>query len=221
MSSELNPHSRRDRVVIADDHPVMRAGLADLLAHEPGVELAGCADNACDAVQLVRTANPAVLVLDLSLGEDDGIAVARQLLQDRPRLKILVLSMHDEQLFADRLLGMGVRAYVTKDRTREEFIQALRSVLRGEIYVTSEQRARLTSRTASGKLSSPERLLSPRELAVLRLLASGKSSVAIAAELSVAPKTVYSHRRNISLKLGIRSGREIVRYAVHWAQGAQ
>jgi DNA-binding NarL/FixJ family response regulator len=211
---------RRSRVVIAEDHPVMRDGLIDLLEQEPAVELVGCAISALEVDHLMRVHAPEILVLDLTLGADDGMELAQRLLRERPGLRIIVLSMHDELVYGDRLLSMGVLAYVTKDRTRSEFLLALRSALEGRTYLTVEQRRRRDCRPLPDDLVTPESVLSERELAVLRLLAAGKTASAIAAELCMAPKTVYSHRRNIGAKLGIASGREMLRYAVHWARRA-
>jgi DNA-binding NarL/FixJ family response regulator len=206
--------------VIAEDHPIMRDGLIDLLEQEPAIELVGCAASALQVESLMRACDPELLVLDLTLGADDGMQLAERLLASRPQLQIVVLSMHDELVFADRLLAMGVRAYLTKDRTRTEFLLAVRCALRGRTYLTSEQRRRRNSSPTPREPVIPERLLSARELAVLRLLAAGKTSAAIAKELRVANKTVYSHRRNIGSKLGIASGRAMLRYAVHWVRGA-
>lgn len=209
---------RRARVVIAEDHPIMRDGIIDLLEQEPAVQVVGCAESAGEVDYLMGASDPDVLVLDLTLGPDDGMEVAKRLLLDRPNLRIIVLSMHDELVYGDRLLSMGVLAYVTKDRTRSEFLLALRCALQGQVYLTDQQRKRRDSHSAADRSLAPERLLSPRELSVLRLLAAGKTATDIAAELSLAPKTVYSHKRNISSKLGISSGREMLRYAVHWAR---
>jgi two-component system nitrate/nitrite response regulator NarL len=211
------PQERRARVVIAEDHPIVRDGLIELLKVESGVELVGWAEDAHGVRELVRAASAQLLLLDLCLGRDDGLKLAEWLLQERPGLKIVVLSAQREASIADRLLAMGVLAYIEKDRSCEELLMALRSALRGEVYMTAEQRerARLHGRAPG---SDPQKLLSPRELSVLRLLASGKSSIAIATELSIASKTVHSHRRNIGSKLGIRRGRELMRYAIHWAR---
>ncbi len=209
---------RRARLVIAEDHPIMRDGIIDLLEQEPAVEVVGCAENAGELDVLIGSSDPDVLVLDLTLGPDDGMQVAQRLLEERPNLRIIVLSMHDELVYGDRLLSMGVLAYVTKDRTRSEFLLALRSALQGQVYMTDQQRRRHDMRRSVDHATPPERLLSARERAVLRLLAAGKTATAIAAELSLAPKTVYSHKRNIGAKLGISSGREMLRYAVHWAR---
>jgi DNA-binding NarL/FixJ family response regulator len=199
----------------------MRDGLIDLLEQEPAVELVGCADTALQVECLMRTRNPELLVLDLTLGVDDGMQLAERLLSKRPQMQIVVLSMHDELIFADRLLAMGVRAYLTKDRTRTEFLAAVRCALRGETYLTREQRLRRACSPTPRQSVVPEQVLSERELAVLRLLAAGKTSELIAKELAVASKTVYSHRRNIGCKLGITSARQMVRYAVHWARGVR
>jgi DNA-binding NarL/FixJ family response regulator len=222
VESGKAPDQSRLRVVIAEDHPVMRDGVIDLLQREPAVELVGCAATANQVDELIRAEDPEILVLDLTLGCDDGVEVARRLLKSRPQLRIIVLSMHDEIALVDRLLSMGVLAYLTKNRTTEEFLAALQSVLQGQVYLTTDQRERLRGRTASPHFdfAGPEGVLSEREMSVLRLLASGKNSREIARELSVAPKTVYSHRRNISSKLGISTGRQMLRYAVHWAHGS-
>jgi two-component system, NarL family, response regulator NreC len=203
-------------VVVADDHPVVLESIAGLLEDELSVEVVGRAESAIGAETLVRTTDPDMIVLDLSLGADDGIALAQRLLRERPRLKIVVLTMQDELLIVDRLLEMGVMAYVTKDRRCEEFVLAVRTALRGEVYVTAEQRERLETRARWRRSSNPEMLLSSRELEILRLLASGKSAVAIAAELSISVKTVHSHRRNIAAKLGTRRASDLVRYAILW-----
>lgn len=217
--SQGTRRSRPARVVIAEDHPIMRDGLIDLLEQEPAFELAGCADSARQVESLVNGCVPDLLVLDLTLGSDDGVELAERLLRIHPGLAIVVLSIHDELMFADRLLALGVRAYLTKDRTRSEFMSAMRSALEGRTYLTTEQQSRRDCSPARSNTPTPERVLSARELAILRLLAAGKTSDDIAAELNMAPKTVYSHRRNIGYKLGITSGRDMIRYAVHWARG--
>jgi DNA-binding NarL/FixJ family response regulator len=209
----------RARVLIVDDHPIMRAGLVDLLSSQAGVEVCGSAHDASSALKLAREARPDVVVLDVSLGLDDGIELARMLLEQWPRLRIIALSMHEEPSFADRMLSIGAMAYVSKRGSREQFLLALRSAVRGEVYLSPEQSARMKGRARGAGIVSPEKLLSERELGVLRLIARGLSAGEIAAQLGMAPKTVYSHRRNISAKLGIHSGREMLLYAVHWARG--
>jgi DNA-binding NarL/FixJ family response regulator len=185
-----------------------------------GTEVCGSGHDASSALKLAREMRPDVIVLDVSLGLDDGIELARILLAQWPRLRILALSMHEEPSFADRMLSLGAMAYVSKRGTREQFLAALRSTVRGEVYLSAEQSARMKGRARGASIVSPEKLLSARELGVLRLIARGLGAGEIAAQLGMAPKTVYSHRRNISAKLGIHSGREMLLYAVHWARGS-
>src|SRR5262245_1510325 len=128
------------RAVIVDDHPVMRAGLADLLMKERDLVLVGSAGSAAEADDLVSRTRPDLILLDLTLGEDDGMELARKWLQSRPELRIIVVSMHEASLFAARLLALGVKAFVSKNCSREEFLAALRSTMRGEVYLTEEQR---------------------------------------------------------------------------------
>ena len=207
------------RVVIVDDHPIVRDGLTALLESDPKFEVCGCADGAAQAHVVVRETNPDVVILDLSLGNDDGVEVARRMLVEHPATKLLILTMHHEMLLADRLFAMGAAGYVTKNRTVEELGNALHAVLRGERYITPEMRERRNARTIGQR--GPEQLLTSRELSVLKLLAAGKTAASIANDLLVAPKTIYSHRRNICAKLGLRSGREILRYAFHWSRTPQ
>lgn len=209
------------RVIIVDDHPIVRRGLADVLLDEPDVEVVGEAGTATEARAVLERTRAEVILLDLALGEDDGMELARVWLEARPELRILVLSMQDAALFADRLLAIGVMAFVSKSCSREEFQLALRATVRGNVYITEDQRARvqLWSRREDA-LSTAEAPLSSKEAAVLRLIAAGMSAAGIAAALDMAPKTVYSHRRNIGAKLGIGSGRELLRYAMQWFRSA-
>jgi DNA-binding NarL/FixJ family response regulator len=213
--------SRPARVIIVDDHPIVRRGLVDLLFDEPDVQVVGEAGSATEAREVLERTRAEVIVLDLALGEDDGVELARVWLEARPELRILVLSMQDAALFADRLLAIGVMAFVSKSGSREEFLLALRAAVRGNVYITEDQRARvqLWSQREDAP-SNTQAPLSGKEIAVLRLLATGMSAAGIAAALDMAPKTVYSHRRNIGAKLGIGSGRELLRYAMQWFRSA-
>ena len=210
----------RARVVIVDDHPIVRDGLAAVLAREPLFEVVGSAATAASARECVREQRPDILVLDLALGPDDGIELAESLLKDQPNLRIVVLTMHQELEIADRLSEIGAAAYVNKGASCQEFLRALRSAVRGETYMTTEQRERAALTASFGKGRRPEQLLSSRELAVFRMLAEGRSSTQIADLLRVAVKTVHSHRRNMGIKLNVKNGRELIRYAVHWSRSS-
>jgi DNA-binding NarL/FixJ family response regulator len=226
MAARVRVSARPDgsspaRVIIVDDHPVVRRGLANVLLDEPDIEVVGEAGSATEACEVLERTRAEVVVLDLTLGEDDGVELARVWLEARPELKILVLSMQDAALFADRLLATGVMAFVPKSCSREEFLLALRAAIRGNVYITEDQRARVQlwghPEDASSNAQVP---LSSKEIAVLRLIAAGMSAAGIASALHMASKTVYSHRRNIGAKLGIGSGRELLRYAMQWFRAA-
>lgn len=210
------------RVLLVDDHPIVRDGLAAVLKTDPMLEVCGCADSAERAYALVHEVAPQLVILDLSLGSDDGARLARRLLVEHPQVKLLLLlTMDDEMFVADRLFAMGAAGYITKSRSVDELGDAVQSVLRGERYVTPEMRdQRSDVMFRSDELSAPE-LLTARELLVLDLLGAGKTATSIAEDLLIAPKTVYSYRRNIGVKLGLKSGREILRYAVYWSRSRE
>jgi DNA-binding NarL/FixJ family response regulator len=213
--------SRRTSVVVVDDHPVVRDGLAFLLGEQPDFEVLGEAADAASALALLREALPDVLVLDLSLQGRDAIPLIGQLHREFPALRILVLSMHDEELYAERLLGLGAHGYVMKQEEPAEFLRALRRVAAGEVHLSAAMTARLVDRVARGGRGGGRVAvqLTTREQDVLRRVARGLGTREIAAELGMSAKTVDSHRRNIREKLGLASSRDLVRYAVRWAGG--
>lgn len=210
----------RIRVLIVDDHPLMREGLRELIGAEPDMEVCGDAADAAGALASVEGSRPDVVVLDLTLGSDDGIALVQQLRERVPELRILVVSMHDEALYAERLLALGARGYVMKQEPAEVFVGALRRVARGEHHVSSALATRLYGRLARHRgapaATAPSDGLTDREREVLRAVARGQSTQEIAAQLGMSAKTVDSHRRNIREKLGLVSAGDLVRYAVQW-----
>jgi DNA-binding NarL/FixJ family response regulator len=214
--------ARRVRVLVVDDHPLMREGLNQLLSGEPDFEICGEADSAVTALAAVQRLQPEVVVLDLTLGSDDGLAVLRTLHEQYPALRVLVLSMHDEMLYAERLLAIGAHGYVMKQESPEVFLAALRKVSSGEHFVTAAVGSRLFGKLArlreQGAAQGGDRLTG-RERDVLREVARGLGTQEIAVALSMSAKTVDSHRRNIREKLGLGSAGDLVRYAVRWAEG--
>jgi DNA-binding NarL/FixJ family response regulator len=208
----------RTRVLIVDDHPLMREGLHELLSGEPDLESCGEADCASGALQAIETLNPDIVVLDLTLGHDDGVALVTTIHRRWPALAILVLSMHDEALYAERLLALGARGYVMKQEASKVFLAALRKVAAGEHYVSHSLASRLYSRLSRTREHGVTvDVLTAREREVLHELARGRGTQEIAAALHMSAKTVDSHRRNIREKLGLNSAGELVRYAVHWS----
>ena len=206
------------RVLIVDDHPLMREGLHELLSAETDLAFCGEADSAGSALRAIESLNPDVVVLDLTLGHEDGVALVTEIHQRWPKLAILVLSMHDEALYAERLLALGVRGYVMKQEASTVFLAALRKVIAGEHYVSQTLASRLYARVSRAREHGERvEVLTAREREVLQELARGRGTQEIATALRMSAKTVDSHRRNIREKLGLNSAGELVRYAVRWS----
>ncbi len=211
----------KTRVLIVDDHPLVREGLYELVTGEPDMAVCGEAADAAGALEAVQRLAPDVVVLDLTLGDDDGIALLQDLRARVPDLKVLVVSMHDEALYAGRLLSLGARGYVMKQESADVFVAALRRVASGEHHVSPALATRLYGRLARQRPEAPAARatgdgLTDREREVLRAVARGLSTQEIAQALGVSAKTVDSHRRNIREKLGLGSAGDLVRYAVQW-----
>lgn len=200
------------RVFLADDHAIVRDGLRRLIADTPGLELAG--DTAFGRVVLDGAADGRwdVLVLDLSLEDVGGVEVLRLLRERVPRLPVIVLSMYPEAQYAVRILRMGAAAYLSKGRSSEVLIEAIRAVAQGKRYVTSEVADALVAAGAGGEGARHERL-SEREHQVFLLVAEGLSPGDIAAQLNLSPSTVSSHLVHIREKLGMRTNGEVMQYA--------
>lgn len=209
-------------VVLVDDHPVVRDGLSYLLGEQPDFRVLGEAADADEALRVIRETGPDLLVLDLSLEGQDAMPLIQRLRAERPALRILVLSMHDEELYAERLLALGIKGYVMKQEEPAEFLRALRKVAAGETYLSARLSERLAGRDARGARGAPMQAahLTQREKEVLRLVAEGRATREIAAQLGMSVKTVDSHRRNIREKLGLATSRDLVRYAVLWGNTA-
>jgi DNA-binding NarL/FixJ family response regulator len=199
-------------VAIVDDHPVVRDGLSFLLGEQPDLRVVGEGANAGEALQLVEAQRPDVLVLDLSLEGQDAVPLVGELHRRWPALRILILSMHDEDLYAERLLALGAQGYVMKQEEPAEFLRALRQVAGGESYLSDRMKSRLASRGGQAAIR-----LTARERDVLGLVAAGLGTREIGEKLGMSAKTVDSHRRNIRDKLGLETSRDLVRYAVRWA----
>ena len=198
------------RVALVEDQRLVRQALGALLAREPGIEVVGEAANGRDAIALAQAKRPDVMLLDISLPEIDGIEVARTLRRLMPELKIIALSIHNEQRFVQEMLAAGAIGYVDKSSAYEELVRAVRAVMQGQIYLSPEvTRSALAPVTAVHKAS-----ISQREREVLALLAAGKRSREIAGHLHLSTATVEVHRRNIMRKLGLRTVAELTHYAI-------
>jgi DNA-binding NarL/FixJ family response regulator len=207
------------RVFLVDDHPIVRHGMAQLVAAEADLAVCGDAADAASALEAITAADPGVILLDVSLGATSGIDLIRELKQRAPHAAVLVVSMHDEELYAERALRAGASGYVMKHEATQSILRAIRSVAAGGVFVSEAVSARLLGRWAAGGASdaSPLGKLSNRELHVLELIGRGMGTRAIAEQLQVSVKTVESYRARLKDKMNLRSGTELTRFAVHWA----
>ena len=208
------------RVFVVDDHPIVRHGFVQLLAGEPDLELCGQAGDARAAVAAIAAAEPDVVIVDVSLGEASGIDLIGEIKQRLPRAAVLVVSMHDEQLYAERALRAGAGGYVMKHEATGSIVRAIRTVAAGGIFVSEAVSARLLQRLAArggAGDGSPLGALSNRELHVLELIGRGLGTREIAEMLHISIKTVESYRARLKEKMNLRSGIELTRFAVQWA----
>lgn len=204
---------------IVDDHPLLRLGLRTLLSRNPTFRIvAECLDGAC-ALNCMRKHKPDLVILDITLpGGTDGLELIKQMLSEAPQTHILVLSVHDENLYASRVLLAGARGYLMKDAPPEHFLNAIQAVLEGQIFVSPALTQRLVRRAVDGRMSlmDTSKSLSDRELEILFRIGRGQSSMEIAAALHISVKTVETHRAKLRRKLALRTGAELMRYAVAW-----
>jgi two-component system, NarL family, response regulator NreC len=203
------------RILIADDHAIVRAGLRALISVEPGLELVGEAAGGYEAIELVRQTHPDVLVLDLSMPDLDGISVTRAIKPDMPDLHILILTLHEDEALLKEAIKAGAGGYILKRAAESELISAIQTILRGSLYVDPSMVRVLLGEPSTNPLSQPApvEILTPREKEILKLIVEGFTNRQIGEELSISVRTVEGHRANISDKLGLHSRVELVRYA--------
>jgi DNA-binding NarL/FixJ family response regulator len=212
------------RLLIVDDHPVFRHGAIQLISTMPEVTICGEAENAPSALHAMRQLRPEIALIDVSLPGTNGIELIKLMLAEEPRLIILIVSMHDESLYALRALRAGAKGYVMKQQAAENVLDALRKVMNGGIYVSPQFSERLVFKAIQGSdtdLGSPVDKLSDRELEVLQLFGRGKSTRAIADSLHLSVKTVETHRAHIKEKLGFKDAEEMVRFATEWITASE
>jgi len=203
------------KVLIADDHAIVRTGLRALIHSEPAMELVGEATGGYEALELVKKTHPDVLVLDLSMPDLDGIAVTRQVRPQSPDLHILILTLHEDEALLKAALKAGASGYILKRAAETELISAIHTILRGDLYVDPSMVRRLLTDETPPSVASPgsAETLTPREIDVLKLIVQGYTNRQIGEELSISVRTAESHRANLSDKLGLHSRVELVRYA--------
>jgi DNA-binding NarL/FixJ family response regulator len=210
------------RVLIVDDHPIVRQGLRRLIDQEEDLSVCGEAETVRDARTAIKELNPDAIIVDISLKQGDGIELVRDARAHYPTLPILVLSMHDETIYAERMLSAGANGYIMKQAASEQFLVAVRRVLEGGIYVSEAVGNSMIQKFASGGSyisSNPIDRLSNRELQILHLIGKGSSTRETAEALNLSIKTVESHRQRIKRKLNLTTGAQLVQYAVNWFSG--
>jgi two-component system, NarL family, invasion response regulator UvrY len=201
-------------VLIADDHPVIRAGLRDILGQSSNIEIVGEATDGSDVVAKVLSTTPDVVLLDLSMPGPPFVEVLRQLRQQHPALRVLVLSVHPERQYARRALRAGAAGYLTKDRSPKLLLEAIDKVARGERYISDDLAAVLLNDGAGHRPHPAHDVLSEREYEILCLLGDGKSVKEIAGALSISPKTVSTYRTRVFRKMRLKTNADLIRYVV-------
>lgn len=213
--------AEKTRLLILDDHPMMREGLAQLINNEPDLIVCGQAGTGVEGLELVTKLKPDLLLADISLPDRSGIEVIKDSLALHPEVPVLVISMHDETLYAERILRAGARGYIMKQEGGQKLMAAIRQVLNGKVYVSEKMSASILE-SFSGRAASASRTamqkLSDREFEVLQLIGQGKGTSEIAKQLNLSAKTVEAHRANMKRKLELKTGPELVRYAVRWVE---
>ena len=202
------------RILIVDDHEVLRDGVKRIFDKQPGTMIFGEAGTVQEALRLVREQDWDAVVLDISLGDRSGLDVLKELKRIRPRLPVLILSMHSEEQFARRAFKAGAAGYITKDSPRAELVKAVNKVIGGGRYVSPALAEKLVVGLERGTDRPPHETLSDREFEVMRLIASGKTAGEIADLLSLSDSTISTYRARILEKMGMKTNAEITHYAI-------
>ena len=216
--------SQTIKVLLVDDHPLVREGLVNLISQEADLQICGEAGNEPQALELIRTVRPDVAIVDISLETGSGIELIKSIKAMFPAVTVLVLSMHDELLYAERALRAGARGYVMKREAAKKVIEAIRCVLAGQLYVSDKIAALMAEKFVEGRQpapASPIEQLSNRELEVFQLLGLGHNTRQIADHLHVGFKTVQAYCARIKQKLKLANATELLREAIRWQESQQ
>jgi len=209
------------QILIVDDHPIVRQGLRRMFEAETDLAVCGEADSEPAAREAIRAKKPDIVVVDLSLERGDGIELVRQMHAEMPELRMLVLSMHDETIYAERLLAAGAMGYIMKQAASDQLLIAVRRVLDGRTYVSETVQRSLDQRAGENRseTNDPVSRLSNREVQILNMIGRGMSSREIAQEFTLSVKTIESHRQTIKHKLGLATNSQLLQYAMKWFSG--
>jgi len=210
----------KTKILLVDDHPLVREGLANLICQQPDLEVCGEAAGEPQAMQLLASVQPDLAVVDLSLESGSGLALIKSIKVMYPSVATLVVSMHDESLYAERALRAGARGYLMKREAAKKVVQGIRTILAGQLFVSEKIAALMTERFVEGRSAAPTPadLLSDRELEVFQLLGRGQNTRQIAEHLHVGFKTVQAYCARIKDKLHLANATELLHAAMQWAQ---
>src|SRR5271155_1331034 len=212
--------SKKKTVFVVDDHPIVRQGLALLINQEADLAVCGQAEEMHSALSAIQNNRPDILIVDISLNGPDGLELLKNIRLKSPRLPVLILSMHDESIYAERALRAGANGYIMKQEATEKVLIAIRRILKGEVYLSDRLTNRMLQHFVRGPVAttdSPLANLTDRELEVFRLIGDGHATRQIADELRISVKTVESYQAHIKEKLALRSARELVQHAIKWS----
>lgn len=211
----------KKKILIVDDHPVLRRGLASLIESEPDLAVCGEATTCHAALEAIREGRPNLVIVDIVLEGDDGLDLVKAMKTRHPEIPALVLSMHEEAVYAERSLRAGARGYVTKQQLDDTVLVAIRRLLDGETYMSGTLEARLAAKFVAGRTletDSPLDSLTDRQLQVFCLIGQGRSTRQIAEKLHLSIKTIETHHEHIKQKLSIESAAQLAQYATRWIE---
>src|SRR5436190_15817990 len=211
----------KHRILLVDDHPIVRQGLAEMINQEKDLNVAGTAEDVHRALDAIEKLKPDLVVADISLKGSNGIELLKNIKVRFPRTLVLVLSMHDESLYAVRALRAGAAGYIMKQEATEKVLTAIRQVVSGEIYLSDRMEKKMMHQLVGGRTArtgSPIEDLSDRELEVFGLIGQGHGTRQIAEELHLSIKTIESHRAHIKEKLNLKNATELVQHAIQWRE---
>ena len=210
---------RKKKILVVEDHPIFRLGISELINQEDDLVVCGDAEDVNQALGEIERHDPDLVVVDISLKKSDGIDLVKELSVHRKGLPVLILSMHDEFLYAERALRAGARGYIMKQEAMDSVVTAIRQVLAGKLYFNDRVKEYILTQLSGGTGSpdtAPINRLTDRELEVFRLIGKGFSTREIASKLNLSIKTIGTYRERIKEKFGLRNATELVRHAVHW-----
>lgn len=221
MSACASQSSKPARILVVDDHPMIRERLVEVIDQEPGIQVCGQAEDHKGALVVAAKTRPDLIIVDLLLKGSHGLDLIKDLRLRQPTAAILVVSMQEESLHAERAIRAGALGFINKQEATRNIILAIRTVLQGDIYVSESMTSRLTAKIAGkprAQVGLSIDLLTDRELRVLEFLGTGHSTRQIAALLRLKPTTIETYRARIKQKLGLRNGAELLQHAINWAQ---